>query len=78
MRLRYCYRSICNGVLEADSEVLGFIRTGSGFLTNTDTAAVSTDAIVTVNGSQAIEARWRTSGGTAQAQSYALVITRIS
>ena len=66
------------GVIEADSEVSAFIHSGNGFGTNTDIANTPVNAVVTVNGSEAIDLRWRTSGGTAQAQGYALTVQRIS
>jgi hypothetical protein len=62
----------------ADSEVVSFIRTGNGLFTSADIQNTTTDAIVTVNGSQAIETRWRTSGGTAQAQGYALIVKKLN
>lgn len=64
------------GSQQTDSEVSTFIRTGSGFLSNTDIQTLSTEALVTVNGSQAIDIRWLTSGGTAQAQGYGLVLIK--
>lgn len=60
------------------SEAAGFIRTGNATFTSADISNIKTDAIVTVNGSQAIELRWRTSGGTAQAQGYGLFIKKLN
>lgn len=67
-----------NGAQVTDSEVTTFVRTGSGFLSSTDILSMNTDAIVTVNGSQAIDMRWLTSGGTAQAQGYGLVLIKLN
>lgn len=61
-----------------DSEVSAFIRTGNATFTSADIGNIKTDAIVTVNGAQAIELRWRTSGGTAQAQGYGIIIQKLN
>lgn len=66
------------GVIVADTGTTAFIRTGSGFGSNTDIENETTFAVITVNGSQAIDLRWQTSGGTAQARGYGLLAMRIS
>ena len=66
------------GTLVTDSETSTYIRTGSGFLTNSDIGNPSTDAVVTVNGSETVGLRWKTSGGTAQANSYSLILIKVA
>ena len=66
------------GSVITDTNVTSFIRTGSGFGTNTDMSNDTITAVVTVNGSQDIDLRWNTSGGTIQARGYSLMAMRIS
>lgn len=66
-----------NGTINTNSEVFGFVRTGASILSNSDTLNLTTTSLLTVNGSQSIELRWRTSGGTAQAQGYALTLIKV-
>lgn len=74
---RYITASIySNNTLVADSPTFAFVRTGASILSNSDVVNLSPNALVTVNGSQAIDMRWRTTGGTAQAQGYSLIIIR--
>lgn len=74
---RYTYSAIFkDSTIVNNTEVFGFIRTGAGILSNSDVENLYTDAIVTLNGSEAINLRWYTTGGTAQAQGYSLSITR--
>jgi hypothetical protein len=67
-----------NGTIASDSESTGYVRTGGGFLSSTDIVNMCTDTIVTVNGSQAIDMRWHTDGGTIQAQGYSLFILKLN
>lgn len=65
------------GVQDTDSVRLAATRTnalGAQSLPN----PLATEAVVTVNGAQAIEARWSTPSGTATAHQRALTIMRIS
>jgi hypothetical protein len=62
----------------ANTEVGNFIRAGGTMYSTSDIGNLYTDAFITVNGSQAIQLRWRTSGGTAQAQGYALTVTKVN
>lgn len=65
-----------NGLLNSESQC--FVRAGFGFGSNTDISNISLDTIVTVNGSQTIDIRWNTSGGTAQSQFRSLILIRKS
>lgn len=67
-----------NGTLEAGSE-RQVVANVSGGLSNpaTTTMSVTSFAVVTVNGSQAIEGRWRRSAGTATATYRHLKVIRI-
>ena len=68
-----------NGVQSADSLVKYFVRNGNGLLGGTsDTGIMVTEAIVTVNGSQAIDMRWNTDGGTGNITNYSLFLLRLS
>ena len=66
-----------NGSLVSDSETQVYIRNGSGFFSNTDILNIGTDAVVTVNGSEQVDLRWKTSGGTVQAQGYSLILIKV-
>ncbi len=67
-----------DGVIVSGSQTESFIRTGSGFLTNTDIESLVNDAVVTVNGSQAVDLRWKTTGGTVQANFISLRLIKVS
>jgi hypothetical protein len=66
-----------NGVQVADTAVTVLVRTG-GAIGSGDTHAIYTDCVVTVNGSQTIDLRWNTSGGTANASPYAINLEKLS
>lgn len=65
------------GVLDAES-VRGPIPRTNALGAITMSPTVATNALVTVNGSQAIEARWKTASGTATAHQRTLNILRVS
>lgn len=65
------------GVQKADS-VRGPVPRFNGVGANSLTPCVSINGKVTVNGSQAIEIRWKTSAGTATAHQRTLNIERLS
>lgn len=67
-----------NGTLEAGSERRVVANVSGGFSNPaTTTMSVTSFAVVTVNGSQAIEGRWRRSAGTATATYRHLKVIRI-
>lgn len=66
------------GSIISDSQVQTNIRTGNNTFTSSDIITLYTDAIVTVNGAQAIETRWNTSAGTASCQGCAITILRVA
>lgn len=65
------------GTLKADS-VRSPVPRFNGIGANSLTPMASTQGVVTVNGSQAIEARWKTASGTATAHQRTLNILRVS
>lgn len=65
------------GVLKTDS-VRGVVPRFNGIGANTLSPCVATQGLVTVNGSQAIEARWKTASGTATAHQRTLTILRVA
>jgi hypothetical protein len=68
-----------NGSQVTDSEIYYFVRNGNGLLGGTsDTGEMHTDAVVTVNGSQAIDMRWRVDGGTGNLTNYSLTLLKLS
>lgn len=64
------------GVLKADS-VRSPVPRFNGVGANSLTPMASTNGVVTVNGSQAIEIRWKTASGTATAHQRTLNIVRM-
>lgn len=57
-----------NGVKVANSQRQAFIRTGNGTFTAADIASLNGSTKITVNGTDVVDIRWNTNGGTAQAQ----------
>ena len=75
---RKVYLSIYSGGVQAsNSEVYTRINTGNATYGNADIACLVTYAIVTVNGSQAIEQQWRTDANTAQAGQYGMTLFKV-
>lgn len=65
------------GVLVTDTSRQFFVRTGNGTFTAADIGRLIGSTKVTTNGSQAVEIRWRTSGGTAAAQGRSMTLTEV-
>lgn len=75
---RYIYMAIfTNGTINTDSEIFGYVRTGASILSNSDILNLYTSTIVTLPSTQTVDLRWKTSGGTAQAQGYAITYLKI-
>lgn len=66
-----------DGVQVANSAKQNFIRTGNATFTLADISHSVGSTKVTVNGSQAVELRWKTNGGTAAAQGRNLTLIEV-
>jgi len=65
------------GVQVTDSSRQYFVRTGNATFTAADIGRLVGTAKITVNGSQAIEIRWRTNGGTAVTQGRSMSLIEV-